>query len=521
METPPTFSIRGCSIFESGPEIEGTLTMKLIQPAITFEWKPQDAEEVDINKMNYEKTTIFFFLHRIKKLSKTKTDNGNTILRFSLQDVRTATQFVFPPSSSEGLDQMMQYLISQNYIQQVPSDPTSFNVLLEVTKKFVPPEGTVSLQTISPLISHRTVTAKLISEQKNLPKPKDPITFEEFNSFFDENHKLTNFAKFKQEIFSRGLEPDVRPHAYLYLLNIMDPNLSDVENTQRKNDLFKEFESVLTRWKARIPEQEKYSHSFHGVIISDVRRTERNYELFKKDGPAHKALEEILVCFSIELPDTGYIQGMCDLVSTLMQLFIKEVKEDQMLLFNDKTVSFIEGEALIFWAFYGLLCVTGHDILFMDMDSNRTFVAERVFALLQANAPSESRWLTAIEQESLLFTLSPFILIFKRWFKLPELLKLWDALLANEDPVSYLRFFLAAALILTFPNMLIAQDKSGDVSTSFNTAISTLNVNDLIDIANVLIIRTKKDDMHTQWIFMRYPEDITVNDYEPKFIKLC
>ena len=521
MEESVSYNIFGWSVFENGPQIEGTLTMKQIQSVITFEWKPKESSELQLKLQNYEQATIFFFLHHIKKITKTVSDTGNTVLRFLMQEIRTSIQFVFPQSSQEQIEQMMHLLVSQNYIQANQSDNTSYNVLFEVDKKFASPEGTVMLQTISPLISHRTTTSKLFAEQKKLPKSISPISMKDFNSFFDEKRRIADYSAFKKEVFTRGLSEEVRPFAYMYLLNVKDPNLTDVQNVERTTSLNKEFAGILERWNSRIPEQDKYSHSFHGVIVSDVRRTERTSDLFKTDGPAHRALEEILVCFSIELPDTGYIQGMCDLVATLMQLFIKDITNDKMVLFNDKTVPFIEGESLIFWAFYGLLNITGHDILFIDMESNRKFVAERVFALLQANAPSESRWLASIEQESLLFTLSPFILIFKRWFSLNDLMQLWDALLTNEDPVSYLRFLLASSLILTFPRLLISQDKSGDVSTSFNSSLSLIKVNDLIDIANILVVRTKKDDMHTQWIFMRYPEDASVVDYEPKLINIC
>ena len=518
MESPPTFVVDGFSVFENGPQIKGTLTMKYISSIITFEWKPEVSAEIDVEKLNLEELTIFFFLHTIKKVTVTNSETGNTILRFSLQEIRTSTQFVFPQNSLDSFNEMIQFLIEQNFIVQNPSDATSYNVNIETNKNFVIPEGRISLQSISPLVVHRTTLAKLRSEEG---KPQEnPISLEEFNNFFGENEKIKDFDAFKSEIFKRGLTKEARPYAYSYILNVNDPNLDEIANIERRKKLNKEFSLVLNRWNSRIPEQEKYSHSFHGVIVSDVKRTDRNIDFFKKEGPGSRALEEILVCYAMDLPDTGYVQGMCDLVATLIQLFVKEITEESMTLYDDKKVSFVEGESFVFWAFYGLLHLLGHDKLFTNMDSNRAFVSERVYALIQTNAPSEARWLSQSEQESLIFILSPFILLFRRWFSLDDLFLLWDRLLGNEDPVSYIRFVLASSLILTFPRLLLKKDSSGDISTVFNSSLPLISISDFIHVTNALVARTKKDSMHTQWIFMRYPEDSPTPDYEPKYITI-
>lgn len=518
METPPTFVCEGFSVFESGPQVPGSLTMKYVSSIITFEWNPEQTAEIDVEKLNLEEATIFFFLHTIKKITVTKSEAGNTVLKFSLQEIRTSTKFVFPQKSQESLDEMLQFLISQNFIQQNISDLTSYNVILETEKKYVYPEGKISLHAVSPLIAHRTTIAKLMSDEEKLQK--NPISLDEFNSFFGENEKINDFGAFKKEVFKRGLTSEARPYAYSYVLNVNDPNLDHIENIERRMKLNQDFALILKRWNARTPRQEKYSHCFHSVIVSDVKRTDRNTKFFKNDGPGSKALEEILVCFAIELPETGYVQGMCDLAAALVQLFVKEITEESMILYDDKKVSFVEGEAFVFWALYGLLALTGHDKLFMNMDSNRNFVAQCVLSLIQINAPSEARWITQNNQESLIFTLSPLILLFRRCFETEDLLMIWDRLLFNEDPLSYIRFLISASLMLTFPRIMLNKNTNDDMSSGFISSLPLINIDDFIHVTNALLARTKKDNMHTQWIFMKYPEDPPLHEYEPKYISL-
>jgi hypothetical protein len=109
--------------------------------------------------------------------------------------------------------------------------------------------------------------------------------------------------------------------------------------------------------------------------------------------------------------------------------------------------------------------------------------------------------------------------VFKRWIDGNKLLYIWDKLLTSEDPASYIRFLLASSIFLTFPHLLI-QQSSTDISATYADAVSLIKKEEFLRMTNSLLSRTKKDDMHTQWIFMKYPEEI-IDDYEPKFLKLC
>ncbi|EAY18357.1 hypothetical protein TVAG_045590 [Trichomonas vaginalis G3] len=277
---------------------------------------------------------------------------------------------------------------------------------------------------------------------------------------------------------------------------------------------------TLTRWQSQIPDQEQYYHPFYSVIVSDVRRTDRNQSLFTNDGPAHKALQEVLICYAILVADVGYIQGMSDLAAALMQIYFKKVTDEKVTLYNDSEVEFNKATNLIFWSFYGLLKLTGNDLLFKNMDSNRNFIAERAFSLLQSHISPVSKWLLSVQQENLLFTLSPTLLLLRRWFPLQTLFIIWDRLFCHQDPLSYLRFLMTATVALTFPYICMQGSSGGDVSAGYNKYLSTLKPERILQVADALLAKVKVDMMHTQWIFMKYPEEPLETEYNPKFIKI-
>jgi len=508
-------------IYENGLSIKGSFTMKSQSSIITFQWEPENCKPFDFDQNNLEEASIFIFLHKTKRISRIKTDNGEISLRFAIPDYRTFSRFVFPSSSALIIDNMINTLFSLSFIESVNNEVNSFNVLLSTTKHFRIPPNTIGFLQAQCLYSHRAIVQKLVIDESIESLP--PLTNQELFDFIEDGGNFSNFNELKKLIFRRGLTYEARLNVIWYLLGIFDPAKSILENKEHMKYLNNEYLLLLNRWKHVSASQKKYGHYFYSVILSDVARTDRTNPMFSSDqSPALKFLEDVLVCFALGQPDTGYTQGMGDLVACLMQLFIKTIIDDKQIeIYNETILPFEEVESMVFWSFVGLLNVTSHNVFFSNMDQNHSFFSERVFSLVQMFHPAQARWLVKNEQGGLLFTLSPLLLLFKRTFAGEKLWYLWDRIISADDPPSYLRLFMTSVVLSAFPSLVTTTSgDSGEVSNAFDGTMHQLNISKLVAMSYAIEEKVRKESMKTQWIFMKYPQTPSPSIKEPSMIAL-
>ena len=413
---------------------------------------------------------------------------------------------------------MFSDLLSSHSITLVPNEPNSFNNNLEVELRYIVPENFILYSNIIYLYSYRTSLNKILDDTKEIDN--NPIDLEQLQLKFDEQGHLLDYESLKKDIFVHGLTPEARPLAYLYLLGVFTPELTREENEKHLDDLYDEYMNTFNRWENKIPGQEVYLTKVFGVIVSDVKRTDKKEEMFQTEGPARRALEEILMIYSLLVADVGYIQGMSDIAAGLMEMFFKKVTKKKITLYDDKVVDFHRGNSLIFWLFYGLLKLTGNDQLFKCMDGNRDFLETRIFSIIQTNIPPVAKWLVSVQNENMLFTFSATLLLFKRWFSINNLGIIWDRLITHRDPIIYLRFLISSCVTVAFQYLCLQGTNGGDVSSGFNKVLALIEPKMVLRIANAFFNKIDNDPMHSQWIFMKYPEDPPEIEYVPKYIKI-
>lgn len=80
----------------------------------------------------------------------------------------------------------------------------------------------------------------------------------------------------------------------------------------------KEFKDDHKPWIAAFLDRD-LSRDERECILKDVPRTASNLEMFsERDGPGQRVLFGCLKCVALLIPETGYVQGMNYIVSTLM-----------------------------------------------------------------------------------------------------------------------------------------------------------------------------------------------------------
>lgn len=200
-------------------------------------------------------------------------------------------------------------------------------------------------------------------------------------------------------------------------------------------------------------------------ISVDIPRTCPGQALFHIPEVQH-ALKRILYVWATRHPASGYVQGMNDLVTPFLFVFLSEyanVKDDLSLLkvtdfsvFENADEALSDAEADSYW------CLTA---LLNDIQDYYTFsqpgIQRRVHFLRELVARVDGNLCTHLEDEGLDFLQFAF-----RWMncllmrELPFhlIVRVWDTYLAETDGFATFHVYVCAALLVSFSEELQDMD---------------------------------------------------------------
>ncbi|KAH0794613.1 TBC domain containing protein [Histomonas meleagridis] len=351
------------------------------------------------------------------------------------------------------------------------------------------------------------------------------MEFDEVKSFFNEEGICTNFQLLKRNIFKCGLDDNGRAFIYPYLLGVKDPNISFEANNQILKNKLQQYTTMKSQWQSFLPDQVKNVPAIADllrVVCGDVKRTDRFTPQYGPDDSLYsKVLHDVLVTYDLYNNDTSYVQGIGDLISPIIIIIIKDWKDDETaILYDGTTTSRIEIESYIFWILTGILHTLKHDRIFMNLLENQKFVLKRIFKFASLVDPPVQRLFQHTEMEDLLFMFRPYLLLFKRDFPVPNLLRIWDSFFSAELISVFPRIFASALIILLFPLYLTAEDFSiGEIMRITDSAISSIDPETALNLS-VAIQEEMLSMVDNQWIFDDMPDNDQYIEWEPKFLKL-
>jgi hypothetical protein len=254
------------------------------------------------------------------------------------------------------------------------------------------------------------------------------------------------------------------------------------------------------------------------IVANDVKRNDRRNEAFSGDtNPNLRILTRVLTAYSIFNRDSGYVQGMTDLVSPLVQLFITEWAGETAVFYDGSPRTSNEAEAFVFWNFVGMIELTQHERLFTDLAVHQEFVLTHVSVI---HRPLK-QLLKSRELNSLSFLFRPMILMYKRAFHNDQLWRLWDAIFTSEAPACLTRFVSAAILILLFPKMLL--HTNGTLSEVINFAdgfLGEMDIPAVLTLAHSFTVKINKADLKHYIAYKPIPDRDTYHRYLPKYLNL-
>lgn len=207
-------------------------------------------------------------------------------------------------------------------------------------------------------------------------------------------------------------------------------------------------------------------------IDMDLPRTHPGIPLFQLPS-LRSAMRRVLYLFATMHPESGYVQGMNELVTPLMLVFISEymasgTRSIEAVISLEKLDDNVSADALrvveadAYWTFSGLLSSVIDSYI-----ENQPGMRKRIQHLddvIKRVDPPLAVHLAAEGCQTVQYSFRWMSVLLLREFRLPLIVRLWDALLAEEDGCGVFMVFVCAALLINWRDELLAMDFQGMIT---------------------------------------------------------
>jgi len=234
------------------------------------------------------------------------------------------------------------------------------------------------------------------------------MTEDEWIEFQDADGKITNVAEIKKRIFRGGLEDSLRCEIWKYLLGFYSWDQNREENESKRIEKEKLYLKMKNQWKSFDEDQLLRFSDLNnrlGLIEKDVDRTDRKRSFYKSvDSVGRQKLYDILATYCMYDFDLGYVQGMSDLLSPLLEV--------------------LQDESTTFWCFVGYMDIM-HDNFVMSQKGMRRQLRD-LHLLIELINPDLWDDFVAKGSSDLYFCFRWLLVRFKREFSFEDIKMLWE-----------------------------------------------------------------------------------------------
>ncbi|KAI6224998.1 hypothetical protein M3Y95_00811800 [Aphelenchoides besseyi] len=272
-----------------------------------------------------------------------------------------------------------------------------------------------------------------------------PVDEQVWNQHRGEGGKINDVHALKSLIFRGGVERNLRPLVWKYLLGFFDWDKTAEENEQKRKELADDYYRMKLQWMTVNSDQESRFSDFRdrrALIDKDVTRTDRSHSYFRNDQNLD-LMRDILMTYCMYDFDLGYVQGMSDFLAPLMVIMDDEVNA--------------------FWTFVGLMKRV-HSNFEMDQQAIKKQLAN-LKSLLEIINPRLVNYLGSFhlgnneghDSDHMYFCFRWILVNFKREFDFDSIMYLWEVLW-TDIPCQNFLLLICAAILDGEINMIIVNN---------------------------------------------------------------
>ncbi|KAJ1663454.1 GTPase activating protein [Coemansia sp. RSA 1646] len=344
---------------------------------------------------------------------------------------------------------------------------------------------------------------EIISTDKtaNIPQPirtKNPLSAEQWLGFFDSPAGTDNSDyrlvvdpdTIRCAIFAGGVEEDLRPVVWKYLLNIYPWTSSEAERHDIDKAKAEEYWILKDKWVSDPELKETPDFVEQSTRIEkDVLRTDRTLPLFATDSmyggndesnlnetglPGSSAtlekMKDILMTFHYHDKGTlGYVQGMSDLLAPIYSVY--------------------QDEPTTFWAFESFM--KRMRVHFLRDQSGMQDELTTLANLIEIANPRLFQHLEKCDASNMFCCYRWLLIWFKREFSFENILKLWEVLWTDYLTDRFV-LFVALAVLQRHSDVIIDHLRSPEEVLKYVQDLSdTIDLNDALKGAEVCFYKVR------------------------------
>ncbi|XP_018326722.1 TBC1 domain family member 15 isoform X2 [Agrilus planipennis] len=319
-----------------------------------------------------------------------------------------------------------------------------------------------------------------LPERKEPPRGT-PLTIEQWKTLQDNEGRIEDVEPIKAIIFRGGIDPALRKEVWKYLLDYYPWNSTHEERSKIIEKKKAEYYTMKRQWSTMSQIQEDNFSDFRerkSLIEKDVRRTDRTLDYFSGDNnPNLEVLYDILMTYAMYNFDLGYVQGMSDLLSPILNLEDNEVDA--------------------FWCFVGFM-----NKVSLNFDIDQAGMKEQLqhlHTLLEFLQPELANYLDHHDSGNMFFCFRWVLVWFKRELSQEDTTRLWEVLWTGV-PCHNFHLLVCIAILET--------EKDALVGNNYGFTEILRHVNDLSGNLNVDAMICRAEGMYYQ---IREAEHLTNN----------
>ncbi|CAF0952762.1 unnamed protein product [Adineta ricciae] len=138
---------------------------------------------------------------------------------------------------------------------------------------------------------------------------------------FRHDGSLVDRDRLRKKISHHEQSYKQRQKTWPYLLNIYSPTMTDNDKKIYQNQARIRYNKLKRAWQERVSRGDQFYISLADRILKDVRRTDRHMKFFRKN---QRILFNIMMTYSVYHPHPGYSQGMSDMLTPIVYVFLDE-----------------------------------------------------------------------------------------------------------------------------------------------------------------------------------------------------
>ncbi|KAJ2556624.1 GTPase activating protein [Coemansia sp. RSA 1933] len=338
---------------------------------------------------------------------------------------------------------------------------------------------------------------EIISTDKtaNIPQPfrtKNPLSAEQWLGFFEppagtdnsEYRLVADSDTVRCAIFAGGIEEDLRPVVWKYLLGIYPWTSSEAERHEIDKAKAEEYWILKEKWVSDPELKETPDFAEQSTRIEkDVLRTDRSLPLFATDSmyggndesnlnetglPGSSAtlekIKDILMTFHYhDKGALGYVQGMSDLLAPIYSVY--------------------QDEPTTFWAFESFM--KRMRVHFLRDQSGMQDELTTLANLVEIANPRLFQHLEKCDASNMFCCYRWLLIWFKREFSFDNILKLWEVLWSDYLTERFV-LFVALAVLQRHADIIIDHLRSPEEVLKYVQDLSdTIDLNDALKGAEV------------------------------------